>query len=98
MGVVRATIVPFLLVLVAATFVGWAAHRACPEATRLIDVFHRCLARPAADIGRTRSRSAREELQHHAIDLGRVLVRRPVAGPGDPVRVERTDGLADLAD
>jgi hypothetical protein len=41
-GVLRATIIPFLLVWLAATFVGWAAHRACPEATRLADVFHGC--------------------------------------------------------
>jgi len=41
-GVLRATVIPFLLVLLAATLVGWAAHRACPEATRLADVFHRC--------------------------------------------------------
>jgi hypothetical protein len=30
-----------LLLLAAAMFVGWAAHRDCPEATRLADVF-RC--------------------------------------------------------
>ena len=41
-GVLRATVIPFVLVLLAATFVGWAAHRACPEATRLADVFHGC--------------------------------------------------------
>src|SRR3989454_6290287 len=41
---------------------------------------------------------AREELQHQAVHLGRVLVGGPVPGPGDPVHVERADGLADLAD
>ena len=41
-GVLRATLIPFLLVLLAATFVGWAAHRACPGATRLADVFQHC--------------------------------------------------------
>src|SRR3989441_3803113 len=40
----------------------------------------------------------REELQHQAIDLWGVLVRRPVAGPWNPVHVERSDGRADLAD
>src|SRR5713101_2709092 len=40
---------------------------------------------------------AREELQQQAIDLGGVLVRGPVAGPGNPVHVERAHGLADLA-
>jgi hypothetical protein len=39
-------VIPFLLVLAAATFVGWAGHRACPDATRLADVVHRCLLRP----------------------------------------------------
>src|SRR5262245_5387186 len=41
---------------------------------------------------------AREELQHQAIDLGRVLVGGPVAASGNAVHVERADGLADLAD
>src|SRR5258708_556462 len=41
---------------------------------------------------------ARKKLQHQAIHLGRVLVRGPVAGLGNPVHVERADGLADLAD
>ncbi len=45
-GVLRATVLPFLLVMAAATFVGFAAHRVCPEAVRLVDVFHRCLTRP----------------------------------------------------
>src|SRR5207244_8029451 len=43
-------------------------------------------------------RLARKELQHQAIDLWRVLVRRPVAGAGNPVQVERADGGANLAD
>src|SRR5262245_25609551 len=42
--------------------------------------------------------SAREELQHQAVDFGGVLVRRPVAGAGNAVHVERADRLADLAD
>src|SRR2546426_11365918 len=42
--------------------------------------------------------SAREKRQHQAIHLGRVLVRGPVAGLGNPVHVEYADGLADLAD
>jgi hypothetical protein len=41
-GVLRATLIPFLLVLLAATFVGWAAHRTCPGAMRLADVFQHC--------------------------------------------------------
>ena len=45
-GVLKATVIPFLLVLATATFVAWAGHRACPDATRLADVFHRCLLRP----------------------------------------------------
>ena len=39
-GVLRATWIPFVIVLVLATALGWAAHRACPTAPRLIDVFH----------------------------------------------------------
>src|SRR5262245_31786497 len=42
--------------------------------------------------------SAREELDQPAVDLGRALVRRPVAGPGDAVQIQRTHGRADLAD
>src|SRR5260370_16773183 len=42
--------------------------------------------------------SAREELQHQPVDLGRVLVRGPVAGARNPVEVEGADGLPDLAD
>src|SRR6266403_3247465 len=41
---------------------------------------------------------AREKLQHQAIHLGRVLIRGPVAGLGNPVNVEHADGVADLAD
>src|SRR5439155_151231 len=41
---------------------------------------------------------AREKLQHQAIHLGRVLVRGPVAGLGNPVHVEHADGAANLAD
>ena len=39
---------------------------------------------------------AREKLQHQAIHLGRVLVRGPVAGLGNPVHVEHADGVANL--
>src|SRR4030095_3779638 len=42
--------------------------------------------------------SAREKLQHQAIDLGGVLVGGPVPGAGNAVEVERTHGLADLPD
>jgi hypothetical protein len=42
-GVLKSTLIPFMLVLAAASFAGWAAQRACPEATRLTDVVHRCL-------------------------------------------------------
>ncbi|MEI9977008.1 MAG: hypothetical protein WDO73_36120 [Ignavibacteriota bacterium] len=39
-GVLRSTWAPFVIVLVLAVALGWAAHRACPDAPRLIDVFH----------------------------------------------------------
>ncbi len=42
-GVLKSTLIPFVLVLAAASFAGWAAQRACPPATRLIDVVHLCL-------------------------------------------------------
>ncbi len=41
-GVIRSTLVPFLLLLVTALFVGWAVHHACPTARRLADVFVGC--------------------------------------------------------
>ena len=41
-GVLRSTIVPFLLLLAAASLLGWAAQYACPPATRLLDVFLLC--------------------------------------------------------
>src|SRR6185369_8644934 len=59
------------------------------------------IGRPARGSGGSGARcgaSAREEVQHQAIDLGCVLVRGPVAGPGNPVQVEGADGLPDLAD
>jgi hypothetical protein len=39
-GVVRATWIPFVVVLVLATALGWEAHHVCPSAMRLADVFH----------------------------------------------------------
>lgn len=41
-GLLRSTVVPFALVLLAAMFVGWAAHRYCPPAKRLLDVPRLC--------------------------------------------------------
>ncbi len=41
-GVLRSTVIPFLLVLVAAVFAGWAVHHACPSARRLADVLGAC--------------------------------------------------------
>jgi hypothetical protein len=41
-GVIRSTVVPFLLLLAAALFVGWAIHHACPAARRLTDVLVGC--------------------------------------------------------
>src|SRR5262249_31386705 len=35
---------------------------------------------------------------HQTVDLGSVLVRRPVAGAGNAVHIERAYGFADLAD
>src|SRR6266536_2632526 len=56
-------------------------------------------SQPATGDPRSSSkRSAREELQHQPVDLGRVLVRGPVAGARNPVEVEGADGLPDLAD
>jgi hypothetical protein len=39
-GVLHSTWIPFALVLILATVLGWEAHRHCPSASRLIDVFH----------------------------------------------------------
>jgi hypothetical protein len=36
----RATVWPFVIVLVLSTALGWAIQRRCPEATRLRDAFH----------------------------------------------------------
>ena len=41
-GVLRSTAIPFVLMLAAAIFLGWAIHHACPAAIRLADVLHRC--------------------------------------------------------
>jgi hypothetical protein len=38
-GVLRSTVLPFAIVCVFAGALGWAAHRACPAAPRLIDVW-----------------------------------------------------------
>jgi hypothetical protein len=43
-GVLRATAIPFTLVLILAGGLGWAAHRHCPEAVRLVDAI-RCPSR-----------------------------------------------------
>jgi hypothetical protein len=39
-GVLRATWIPFAAVLILAAVLGWEAHRHCPSASRLVDVFH----------------------------------------------------------
>jgi hypothetical protein len=41
-GVLKSTVIPFVLVLAAASFVGRAAQRVCPSATRMIDVARIC--------------------------------------------------------
>jgi hypothetical protein len=41
-GVLKSTVIPFVLVLAAASFVGWAGQRVCPPATRLTDVVRIC--------------------------------------------------------
>jgi hypothetical protein len=38
-GVLRSTVLPFVIVCMLAGGLGWAAHRACPAAPRLIDVW-----------------------------------------------------------
>src|SRR5215475_2306537 len=58
--------------------------------SRSIDCGSDCTSSPES--------SGREKLEQQAVDLGRVLVRRPVAGLGDAVQVERAHGRADLAD
>ena len=42
-GVLKSTLIPFAFLLAAASFAGWAAQRACPAATRLIEVVQLCL-------------------------------------------------------
>jgi hypothetical protein len=39
-GVVRSTAIPFTVVLLVAGVLGWQAHRYCPKAARLAQVFH----------------------------------------------------------
>ncbi len=39
-GVLRSTVLPFVIVCVFAGALGWAAHRACPVAPRLMDVWN----------------------------------------------------------
>ena len=41
-GVARSTAIPFVLILAAAIFLGWAVHHACPAAIRLADVLAHC--------------------------------------------------------
>jgi hypothetical protein len=41
-GVLRSTVIPFVLILAAALFLGWAIHHVCPAAIRLADVLHHC--------------------------------------------------------
>jgi hypothetical protein len=40
-GVLRSTCIPFAVVLILASVLGWQAHRHCPSAARLVEVF-RC--------------------------------------------------------
>ena len=40
MSVVKGTIVPFLLVLLMTVALGFAVHRTCPQATKLVDAMH----------------------------------------------------------
>jgi hypothetical protein len=42
LGVLRATCVPFLVVLLVSAITGWAVQQACPMATRLADLVTRC--------------------------------------------------------
>jgi len=41
-GVLRSTMIPFVLLLAGAIFLGWAVHHACPAAISLADVPRRC--------------------------------------------------------
>lgn len=41
-SVLKATWIPFVLILAAATAFGWAAHKYCPAATRVTEVFTVC--------------------------------------------------------
>ncbi len=47
-GTVRATVVPFAVMMIAAVSFGWAANELCPGARRMADVIA-CAQRPAAD-------------------------------------------------
>lgn len=38
-GVVKSTVLPFAVVLILAGALGWVAHKHCPQATKLIQVF-----------------------------------------------------------
>jgi hypothetical protein len=42
-GVLRSTCIPFAIVLLFASALGWEAHRYCPDAPRLIDVILKCV-------------------------------------------------------
>lgn len=57
-GVLRSTAIPFLLLLAAAMFLGWAVHHACPAAIRLADVLH-CRESPEVSVGRGPERARR---------------------------------------
>lgn len=39
-GVMRSSAIPFVIVLLLATGLGWGAHHACPSAAKLMQVFH----------------------------------------------------------
>src|SRR5688500_6270568 len=47
-GTVRATVIPFTVMMIAAVGFGWAARELCPEARRMADIVA-CAQRPAAD-------------------------------------------------
>ena len=39
-GVMMSSAIPFIVVLILAAVLGWTAHHTCPEATKLLQVFH----------------------------------------------------------
>jgi hypothetical protein len=38
-GVLKSTVLPFTIIMVLAGALGWVAHKHCPQATRLVEVF-----------------------------------------------------------